>query len=322
MRWPLLPLVLLACAPSADVVPLSSARTLRRPPAGPSLAPILLYDLRSGAFPASGHPDVAVHVPPGFDASRRPGVVLYLHGWQGCVEAALGDVEIPCTEGGDPRPPGALATQLDESGANAVLVAVELRMDRPSGEPGRLAMPGAGRALLRELFTEHLSEAFGFPLEVDALDRVVIIAHSGGYQAAAALLRFGDLPRVSEIVLLDALYGGDASFLDFVRGGISAFDPRSPTLRRFVDLYTCCGGTVERSDAMRAAASEAFSAAGWPGALYASNVDGDLDPAALNHPIVFKRVAQSHSELPRRYVATLLRAAGFSTTGRASQDAW
>lgn len=279
---------------------------------GTVAAPLLSYELRSGAFPASGHADVAVHIPPGFDARRRPGVILYLHGWLGCVQAALGDVDTSCSEDGDPRPAGNLATQLDASRANALLVALELRVDTPTGEPGQLAMPGAGRALLRELFTEHLSGAIGFPLEVDALDRVVIIAHSGGYQAAAALLRFGDLPRVTEVVLLDALYGGEETFLDFVRGSVASFDPRAPALRRFVDLYTCCAGTVGHSDAMRAAASEAVSAAGWPQALYASDLDDDLAPAALDHAIVFKRVPQSHSELPRRYVATLLEAAGFA----------
>ena len=54
----------------------------------PPLAQSLLYELRSGAFPGSGRPDVAVHVPPGFDATRRPGVVVYFRGWNGCVQAA------------------------------------------------------------------------------------------------------------------------------------------------------------------------------------------------------------------------------------------
>src|SRR5579872_4536750 len=82
------------------------------------LPPVLLYELRAGAFPGSGRPDVAVHVPPGFDATRRPGVVVYFHGWNGCIEASLGDEDLPCSEGGDVRRAGHLAARLDEAHVN------------------------------------------------------------------------------------------------------------------------------------------------------------------------------------------------------------
>jgi hypothetical protein len=188
-----------------------------------------------------------VHVPPGFDATRRPGVVVYFHGWNGCAEVALGDDDAPCSDGGDPRVASHLAAQLDATRANALLVAVELRADMPTGEPGQLATLGGLRALLRELFDEHLAADLGRPcsLEVDALERVVVVAHSGGYQAAAAVLAMGDVPSITEVVLLDALYGADEVFARWV--GDAGFDAS----RRLVDLYTCCGGTLERSRRLR-----------------------------------------------------------------------
>src|SRR5580692_12486978 len=64
------------------------------------LPDILYSELRMGAFPGSSHPDVAVHVPRGFDATRRPGVVIYIHGWWNCIESALSPVDVPCTDGG------------------------------------------------------------------------------------------------------------------------------------------------------------------------------------------------------------------------------
>jgi hypothetical protein len=266
-----------------------------------ALPAVLSYELAAGAFPGSGHADVAVHVPPGFDAARRPGLVLYLHGWNGCVQSALADQDVPCTDGGAPRPAARLAAQLDAARVNAVLVAVELRVDRPSGEPGRLAMPGDAHELLRELFTERMAEPLGCAVEVDAFDPIVLIAHSGGYQAAASALKFGDLPHVREVVLLDSLYGAENVFADWLS--------HRPDRARLVDLYTAAGGTLARSRAM---AGRTLADPELRDRVYDDDTDAPLDPAALVHPIVFKRVPLAHAELPRAYVRPLLEAAGFA----------
>lgn len=274
--------------------------------ARPPLPQSLFYELRAGAFPGSGRPDVGVHVPPGFDATRRPGVVVYFHGWSGCVQAALGDEDVPCSDGGEVRAASHLAAQLDAAQVNAVLVAVELRADLPSGEAGQLATLGGLRALLRELFDEHLSATLGNPcgVEVDALDRVVVVAHSGGYQAAATVLAMGDVPSVTEVVLLDALYGADEVFTGWVDG--ASFDAS----RRFVDLYTCCGGTLERSRALAAVARDSGPS------VLDDDSDSELYRQALERPLVFKRVPRPHGELPGAYLRPILEAAGFAPLQR------
>ena len=277
----------------------------------------LLYELDAAAFPGSGRPDVAVHVPPGFDATRRPGLVVYFHGWKGCVEAALSDVDVPCSADGEARASSHLAAQLDGAHVNAVLVAVELRADMPTGESGQLATPGGLRALLRELLDGPLGAALGgstdpCPLEVDALDRVMVVAHSGGYQAAASVLARGDVPRITEVVLLDALYGADDVFASWIRSAVDDLD--AP--RRFVDLYTCCGGTVERS---RALSSVAFTAArGLPlvfdddRQVEGAGTDGAPMGARLERPLVFERVEAAHDELPAAYMGAIFQGAGFA----------
>jgi hypothetical protein len=228
-------------------------------------------------------------------------MVLYFHGWHGCVAAALADEDSPCEDGGDPRASAALARQIDDARINALLVAIELRVDAATGEPGDLAAPGMMRAMLGELLRERLADTIGCALEVDALDRIAIIAHSGGYQAAASVLQFGDLPQVSEVVLLDALYGAEGVFRSWLRAGSRGWHPA-----RFVDLYTCCGGTVERSRAM------AELAASEPALVFDDDSDSELDASALVKPWVFKRVARAHGELPRAYVRVLLESAGFA----------
>jgi hypothetical protein len=263
----------------------------------------LFFTLRSSAFPGSPHPDAAVHIPPGFDATRSPGVVLYFHGWNGCVATALADEDSACEDGGDPRTSAALAAQIDDAHVNALLIAIELRPNAATGEPGDLAAPGMMRTMLAELLRERLAETIGCPLEVDALDRIAIIAHSGGYQGAASVLEFGDLPQVSEVVLLDALYGAEDVFRSWLRGG----SPDAPP-RRFVNIYTCCGGTADRSRAM------AELAATEPGLVFYDDGDSELDASALAKPRVFKHVARAHSELPRAYVRLLLQNVGFART--------
>ncbi|HEX8791952.1 MAG TPA: hypothetical protein VF765_13450 [Polyangiaceae bacterium] len=246
-----------------------------------------LFDLRSRAFENddedAASPAAAVHVPPQFDAGRGPAVILYFHGWNGCVRVALGDQDAPCVEDGPDRPASSLAAQLDASGVNAMLVAIELRPEVASGSPGHLAEPGRVRALLQEIFVEHLALPLGRTLDVDALGPTMVVAHSGGYQAAAATLAVGGL-RVDDVVLLDALYGADDVFASAARAGV-----------RLLDLYTCCGGTDGHSRALAAALAATHRD------VALDDGDGELDPTTLTHTVFFKRVPAAHALLPQLY---------------------
>jgi hypothetical protein len=276
------------------------------------LPPMLAYHLRAGAFPGSDRPDVAVHVPPGFDGTLRPGLVLYFHGWQGCVEAAFSATDVECGDDGTPRPSGDLVAQVDAARINALLVAVEVRPGAPTGEPGQMAMPGGARALLRELFSEELATPLGCTLEPDTLDRIVIVAHSGGYQAAAGILEAGDLPRVSEVDMLDALYGGQNIFARWIADDTLRFDSRVSGKLRFVDLYTCCGGTQAPSRNMVGRVRDILAPVGLADGVRDDESDSDLDERDLTAPALFKRVPRSHADLPRAYVQPLLESAGFA----------
>jgi len=276
------------------------------------LSETLSYTLRWGAFPGSGRADVAVHVPPGFDATRRPGLVLYFHGWQSCVEAALSTTDVPCADEGSPRPGGGLIAQVDASRVNAILVAVEVRPDAPTGEPGQMAMPGGAHGLLRELFSEKLAAPLGCTLDPDGLDRIVVVAHSGGYQAAAGVVEGGDLPRITEVDLLDALYGGQNIFARWIAEDAMRFDARIMSPLRFVDLYTCCGGTLGSSRSMVGRVSDILGPVGLVRSVRDDDGDSELDGEDLTAPVVFKRVRRAHADLPKAYLRALLEAAGFA----------
>lgn len=278
-----------------------------------ALPAVLFAHLRNAAFPEDDFPSVAVHVPAGFDARDRPGLVIYFHGWQGCVAAALGAEATSCDASGEPRDAASLASQLDGAGVNAILVAFELRRNASTGEVGGLAMPGQARTALKELFTEALAEPLGCSLDVDEFDRIVLITHSGGYQAAASVLAYGDLPAVNEVVLLDSLYGAEQVFLRWIADDVARFDARQASPRRFVDLYTCCGGTAEPSRAFAASAAELLTRAGLGGSVRAEDASLELPLTALEAPVLFWRVSKPHGELPRAYVQPVLQAAGFAS---------
>jgi hypothetical protein len=277
--------------------------------AGPPapLPPVLTYELRAGAFPGSGHPDVAVHVPPDFDAMDAPGAILYFHGWNGCVGAALSGEDVVCSEGADPRPGSDLARQLDEAHVNALLVAVELRVDMSTGEAGALEASGGARELMRELLDEHLAEALGCRVAVEELDRIVVAAHSGGYQAAASTVLFGDLPQITEVDLLDAYYGADDVVRSWALDAVDRFDGS----RRFVDLYTTGGGTGDRSRSLAALLGAEDGAATM---LAFDDGDAEVDDDLLAHALVVKHVPREHMDVPRAYFRSIVENAGFVAT--------
>jgi hypothetical protein len=280
----------------------------------------LEFTLRRAAFPGSGLPDVAVHVPRGFDATRRPGLLVYFHGWQGCVRATMSEDDVPCHAGGERRPGSAIAAQIDRAGVNAIAVAIELQAEASTGEPGNLASPGAFRELLKELLADKLPPYLGCPIDVDGLDRIVLVAHSGGYRAAASVLAVGDVPQIREVVLLDALYGADDVFLTWMLDGASEDARGAAAMRRFLDIYTCCAGTAEASQALARNAAigmrqTARRTTPRPETMFTAmrrDDDRDPGPATLSRSWWFEQVARAHDALPRTYVGLVAQSAGFA----------
>jgi hypothetical protein len=208
-----------------------------------------------------------------------------------------------CRQGGLRRAGSNLAGQIDDARVNALLVAIELRVDMATGDPGALARPAGLHEALHELLGERLTPTIGCPLDIEALGRVVLIAHSGGYQAAAAVLARGDLPQITEVVLFDALYGADDVFARWVMDDIDGFMRPSPRLR-FVDLYTCCAGTAERS-------LELFQRLR---RVNRQTRGGDSVGASTKEStpgLVFRRVPDAHDALPNRYAREIIEGAGF-----------
>ena len=254
--------------------------------------------LEAGAFPpVEEHPNALVVVPPGFDATPPFGVVVYIHGHHNCVENIVRDEGEPCTPGGPVRNAYKLATQLAASGKRTLLLCPEVRFDEASSDPGTLADPGALAALLAEALA-----ALDPRLQVADVTPVVVASHSGGYQAAAGIATKGGVP-VSEVWLLDSLYGSISAYEDWIASDLDSFDTQA---RRFADVYTDGGGTLGHSQDL------ADLVATWvpASALVDDRTSSTWPETTYHHGLLFKRSELSHDGVPRYYFGQLLQTSG------------
>lgn len=266
-----------------------------------TIDPLLTFTLENAAFPGTGYPDAAVHVPPNFDACDHPGLIVFFHGFNNCVVNAIGSTNTACTPGGSARTALKLADQLDASGANAILIAVEIKVDQATGNPGALTQTGRLRALLDEIFTQSLAAKLGKPLDVAAFDRVVLSSHSGGYWAVAESLQNGGLDNVREIDLYDSLYGEYATYKGFVDDHAAAFTPTANPPYRFAMAWTSGGGTADLSVDLQADAQDALDGAGLSSAMLYDPTTGTFTDEDYLHPVIFKRSGLSHDGVPQYY---------------------
>jgi hypothetical protein len=257
-----------------------------------------LLHLDHGAFPDSAsHPGALVYVPDGFDPTPPIAVVAYIHGFYNCVENVVRSTGQPCHAGGPARMAYALTAQLEASKKNALLVIPEVAYEQANADPGQLGTDGGFSALLGEVLSKLTDLG---PLSLDDVGTVIVASHSGGYKAAAGIAQRGGLP-VSEIFLLDSLYGATADFDAWVQADPDSLAGDAPT-RRFADIYTTYGGTLANSQAM------ASRAGGWVDASALAN-DPTTSTWSLDHfrhGLVFKHSSLAHDSVPRYYFVKLL----------------
>ena len=257
--------------------------------------------LDAGAFaPTAAHPSALVYVPSRFDPTPPLSLIVYLHGFDNCVDNIVRDAGAACTPGGPVRSAYALAAQLESSGKNALLLAPELDFDQATGDPGNLGSAGGLKALVAETLAD-LAPLLGTVTVAD-LGTLVLVSHSGGYQAAAAIATRGGLP-VSELYLLDSLYGNSADFDAWVKSDLPGLAGATPR-HRFADVYTSGGGTLANSQAM------ADRARGWAlpdgGVLVDDRTTATWPEETYHHGLLFKLSGLSHDGVPRYYFGQLV----------------
>lgn len=234
--------------------------------------------LEEPSHPApAGAPHALVRFPPGFDGEAPWDLVVFLHGWNGCVEVLMGAGATRCLAEEGPTHEGwGLAQAFDAARSDALLLMPQLAFRRREGDAGRFADPS-----FAERYVAAVAAAVeGWPQGPPR--RVVVLAHSAGFEAALAWVR-SELP-ISEVVLFDALYAGTEGFATWVGHGGD---------RRLVSIHTGRGSTARQSRRLTRLAARAELAVG--------------DSLASPAPVVVVRTHAPHREVPRAHLAEVLR---------------
>jgi hypothetical protein len=271
-----------ACLVAAAVPALGQSTGSAR--AAPGHALDRLEGLTHAPFePVPGAPQALLHRPV---AAQGPAdVVLYLHGYEGCVEvlAARGPARCrpraPLAEGWD------LLSAHAEAGVPSWLLMPQLAFRTRDGSPGRLARAGEARRLVDEAL------ARAAPGASPALRTVVVAAHSAAFESTLAVVRHGGLGEaLRHVVLLDAMYSGVPVFAEWAAGDAS---------RSLVAFHTA-GGTPER----RARELVARYGRRLGERLRAGDRVSEEDVAPGR--VVLARARTGHRGVPRRYLGPTL----------------
>jgi hypothetical protein len=261
-------------------------------------------DLRLPSLPVEeDHPGAVVYIPARFDPRPPIAVVVYLHGLGNCARNVIRAQDGPCGRDGRPRQSANLAAQLEASGRNALLVVPEVAFDQDSNDPGRLGEPEALRTVLAEVLEGLLPTVPNRGMA--DLGRLVVACHSAGYRTAAAVAVSGGLP-ISELHLLDALYGETEDFDRWVRAELDLI-ARLPPRARFASIYSLDAGTLGDSQVMTGRARQWLTEAGLDlDALVDDRTTVTWTPAEFRHGLLFKETGLSHVNVPRFYFGRLL----------------
>lgn len=145
---------------------------------------------------------VLLAIAPSF-TPRRAVIVVYLHGNQ-CM--LLRDV-VERQQ---------VVAQLVASRLDAVLVAPQFAVDALDSSAGHFWDPGGFQRFMDEA-ARKLAAMSGVARGFFSRMPIVLVAYSGGYNAAAAILRHGHVgDRLAGIVLMDALYGEQETFTKWI----------------------------------------------------------------------------------------------------------
>lgn len=242
----------------------------------------------------SGAPSAIVHAPPGWNPRAPLHLVVFLHGYNGCVNVLMADGPSRCKPGAPERDGWDLGAVHDAAGTNSLFVVPQLAFAQRNGDPGAFKQPDGFRAFLEELLRTGLGKGLGGPRKLKDVASLTLIAHSGAYQAALAIAELGGVrAQLKALVLLDALYGETDRYAELLEHA---------TGLRFVSIYLERGTPRTESDRLYARLSRSL------GAAVARAEPAELTRAIAAHPIVFAPGRPPHRLLPQSHLTELLRA--------------
>ncbi|MFT5355439.1 MAG: pimeloyl-ACP methyl ester carboxylesterase [Polyangiales bacterium] len=164
----------------------------------PAFIDVITVDEPSHSLP-EGAPAALARFPAAFERSEPYDLVVFLHGWSGCINVLMRDDEQACVEGDTVRQAWNLGETL--GAPQRVLLMPQLAFQRRDGDAGLFEDPEYTRDWLAHVLVE---------LSLDAPRNTVLMPHSAGFETALAWAQSG-VP-IDAIFLMDALYAKAPDF--------------------------------------------------------------------------------------------------------------
>ncbi|MBV9988690.1 MAG: hypothetical protein JO301_13510 [Chitinophagaceae bacterium] len=255
--------VLFAAAQNGTIIRFSTANGMF-----PDTARAGGHDYNGQHYDAAAHysdSSVLIYVPENYSAKGKPNFVFWFHGWGNNIDTAVSQY--------------ALLDQFEASGRNAIFVFPEGPKDAPDSYGGKLEQAPVFQRLVRDVadqLAQHKVLKKPAKFEIGSYD-ISLAGHSGAYRVISRII---NKTPVSEVILFDAMYGGNESYLQWLA------DPA----HRFINIYTKDGGTYDNSRNIEKLVSDS---------LHVPEIS--VDEASINeqllqtHPKIFIFSEQSHN---------------------------
>ncbi|MEO7531001.1 MAG: hypothetical protein ABIS69_06305 [Sediminibacterium sp.] len=164
---------------------------------------------------------VLIYVPKQFSPSEKINLVFWFHGWGNNIDSACKQYQLP--------------EQFDASGRNAIFVFPEGPKNAPDSYGGKLEQPVVFQQLVKEVSQKLAENKILKTRAFNLTDYTISLAgHSGAYRVISYII---NKTPVDEVILFDAMYGGNDAYLEWL----------SKPAHRFINIYTKDGGTFDNN---------------------------------------------------------------------------
>lgn len=182
------------------------------------------HDYNGKHFEAATHysdSSVLIYVPENFSPKGRLQLVFWFHGWGNNIDSACAQYQ--------------LLSQFENSGRNAIFVFPEGPKDASDSYGGKLEQANVFQALVKDVADQLVQQKVirKTKFNINAVE-ISLAGHSGAYRVISRII---NKTPVKEVLLFDALYGGNDAYLQWLA------DPS----HRFINIYTKNGGTFDNS---------------------------------------------------------------------------
>lgn len=179
------------------------------------------HDYNGKHYDAATHysdSSILIYIPAKYKPERSLRLVFWFHGWGNNIDSACRQY--------------ALLEQVEASGHNLVFVFPEGPKNAPDSYGGKLEQPPVFQALVSEVLGKLKKEHL---VKNNARHYAITLAgHSGAYRVISRII---NQTPVDEVILFDAMYGGNEAYLQWL----------SDPAHRFINIYTKEGGTFDNS---------------------------------------------------------------------------